>query len=339
MNDTWRIVFRGETLPGYDQSVVKNNFADLCGISAQEVEKYFSGRLMTLKKGLSQERAQQMIAKLSERGIKAEMEPESLSVANSLYANSSYANSQPQSQYGNPQAEQGYTQNTGSGQYGGAYQSQGSGTSNFNDNYYSSSDTQAEAYNEYSDEIVEPPSFFNFSFDGRYGRLNYINGIVTLSGVGMLVGFVLFMVIGVSFAAVLASDPSNPSGSALGGIGIGSMIIYLLFAIAMGVLGIKYLILRLHDLNLSGWYTLVFFVGFPILMFIPVVNLLALLAQFVCSILLMAWPGTAGPNNYGPPSRKGSIAGLIILLIFVTLYVLMIIMFASIFAAMLGRGF
>ena len=51
---------------------------------------------------------------------------------------------------------------------------------------------------------------------------------------------------------------------------------------------------------MSGWYLLGFFCVVIVLNFIPVVGALIVLALEIGWIVLMALPGTPGPNNYGP---------------------------------------
>jgi uncharacterized membrane protein YhaH (DUF805 family) len=57
---------------------------------------------------------------------------------------------------------------------------------------------------------------------------------------------------------------------------------------------------RLHDRNMSGWYLLGFVVVVFVLSMIPVLGTLVVLLLEIGWIVLMALPGTPGPNNYGP---------------------------------------
>ena len=53
---------------------------------------------------------------------------------------------------------------------------------------------------------------------------------------------------------------------------------------------------RLHDREMTGWW----YLGFIILSAIPLIGLLASIAF----IVVMALPGTPGPNKYGPSPKE-----------------------------------
>jgi len=57
---------------------------------------------------------------------------------------------------------------------------------------------------------------------------------------------------------------------------------------------------RLHDRNMSGWYLVGFIVAAIILSLIPVLGAIVVFALEIGWIVLMALPGTPGPNKYGP---------------------------------------
>lgn len=123
-----------------------------------------------------------------------------------------------------------------------------------------------------SGELVEPPPFLSLSLEGRYGRATYVN----TWGVAML----LMMAAGVIAAVltpVLGKLMFLPLGVAL--------IVFVIW-------GVRVSVLRLHDLNRSGWWIL--------LSLVPYLGILVNLA-------LSFWPGTAGENDYGPKPRRGSL--------------------------------
>lgn len=138
-------------------------------------------------------------------------------------------------------------------------------------------------------------------FSGRSRRMEYwmfalLNFIVVCA----------FMFLTGGFAAL--SDPyqladprgvSDPIGAAnalfFGGMGI----ILLIYALAILIPSIAVTIRRLHDRNMSGWWYLGAIVG----SMVPVVGFLVSLAFLV----LMALPGTPGPNRFGPdPKGEGA---------------------------------
>lgn len=125
----------------------------------------------------------------------------------------------------------------------------------------------------------------------RIGRLRYL----AHSFLFMLVASIAMSVVVGIFAAVLA-------GVGLGETAAVGVVILLSVGcyIAMLVVYVIFMIQRLHDLNKSGWMSL--------LVLIPIVN-------FFFGLYLIFAPGTRGPNNYGlapPPNRTWHwIVGLI----------------------------
>tara|TARA_R110000868_G_scaffold189777_2_gene433346 strand:+ start:10441 stop:11169 length:729 start_codon:yes stop_codon:yes gene_type:complete len=63
---------------------------------------------------------------------------------------------------------------------------------------------------------------------------------------------------------------------------------YFVFAIILTIIGFRVLIQRLHDVNLSGWYSL--------LALVPIINFGLLIPMFR--------DGTIGPNEYGEDPKK-----------------------------------
>ena len=54
-NQTWKITFRGEVLPGLNKDMVKKDCVQMLKLPAEKVDRMFSGRDITLRKGLNQE--------------------------------------------------------------------------------------------------------------------------------------------------------------------------------------------------------------------------------------------------------------------------------------------
>lgn len=108
-----------------------------------------------------------------------------------------------------------------------------------------------------------------FSPNCRIGRLRYLAHV-------MLATLVLYAVL-LPMALLMAqySDFAIFIGLVLGAVYIGAVVV--LFII---------LIQRLHDLNHSGWLSL--------LSLVPIVNI-------PFAIWVLFWPGAKAPNNYGPP--------------------------------------
>jgi uncharacterized membrane protein YhaH (DUF805 family) len=114
-----------------------------------------------------------------------------------------------------------------------------------------------------------------FSPGCRIGRLRYFSHY-SLFTLGCYVALAVFGVI----AALLGDGASVIVG-----------VMGVLMGIAAMVVGFIMVAQRLHDLNRSGWFMLLFL--------IPLINIVVMLYVFF-------WPGTAGQNDYGPqpPANK-----------------------------------
>lgn len=122
-----------------------------------------------------------------------------------------------------------------------------------------------------------------FSFRGRMGRLRYL---------GYSFGFYFLSVLIISLVAgvlvgVQGGGEPGPAASLI------PAAIMLAFTPLYFMLAIQ----RLHDVNLSGWFSL--------LMLVPFVN-------FLVAIGLMVAPGTKGENGYGlqPPPNSGGVVAI-----------------------------
>ncbi|WP_291203583.1 DUF805 domain-containing protein [Hyphomonas sp.] len=79
---------------------------------------------------------------------------------------------------------------------------------------------------------------------------------------------------------------------------IGYVFIGLLGLYALGIIipSIALFVRRLHDINQTGWI----YLGLVVLGFVPLIGLLASIAQIVIACI----PGTVGPNKYGPDPKN-----------------------------------
>lgn len=111
-------------------------------------------------------------------------------------------------------------------------------------------------------------------FTGRLNRMGYFLGNVYLSLAALIV---IAILMGVIFA--------SHNNSIFSGLGV---LIYIVLVVASSIIGIALSIRRLHDLNQTGWLTL--------LNFVPIAN-------FVLAIALLFVPGTPGPNQYGDSAQ------------------------------------
>ncbi|HEX5686413.1 MAG TPA: DUF805 domain-containing protein [Ideonella sp.] len=124
----------------------------------------------------------------------------------------------------------------------------------------------------------EDAPLFSLSFDGRIGRMrNFLGGLLILTTIVWL-------------AILAALAPSSLT------------LVLLLIGLAFTMVwGIRLTVLRLHDVNRSGWWVL--------LMLVPTLGNLA-------SLALLLWPGDGDDNEFGPPpSQDGSLPAIAVLLV------------------------
>ena len=138
-----------------------------------------------------------------------------------------------------------------------------------------------------------------FSFSGRIVRMRYL-------AYGFGISFLLMAL--VSFLTTMVGAMGGGIGDS--SMGIVGMILFGLVYLAVIVLSIAFARRRFNDLNRSGWWLLLFLV--------PVVNL-------IVSIYLVFFPGTDGPNNFGPAPAANSIGVLIVGWIVPLLFILGIV--------------
>jgi uncharacterized membrane protein YhaH (DUF805 family) len=109
---------------------------------------------------------------------------------------------------------------------------------------------------------------WGFGFEGRMGRLTYATaGAMAIAPLFLLLNFAL----------------KSPSASRI--------VLFVLAALVVGLLSVRWSILRLHDLDRSGWWSL--------LMAVPSLNA-------GVGLILSLWPGTKDDNDYGEVPAEGS---------------------------------
>jgi uncharacterized membrane protein YhaH (DUF805 family) len=157
-----------------------------------------------------------------------------------------------------------------------------------------------------------------FDPKGRFGRLSYIAWALAASFVVNIVQVVVMMLIGVGVGVGVGVGDSPDSTTAVGGVG---MVLTFVFALAAMVVTIIFFIRRLHDIDLSGWWTL--------LMLVPLVN-------FFFGLYALIKPGTPGANRFGPPRETrgweqvvGIIGVVLMVLSLVVLIGLLVVVLAN----------
>ena len=150
---------------------------------------------------------------------------------------------------------------------------------------------------------TETPRPFALSFQGRVGRLRYLAYV--------LPAYVPLMVAGILGGLMAGFGRSGPGVLFVILVGVGAVLSVLMM--------IRVLVLRLHDLNLSGlWVLLPFGVG-ALASFAGPTGVLAASAVFgIGGLALLFLAGGSEANDYGPPPGPNTaltVAGAVVVLV------------------------
>jgi uncharacterized membrane protein YhaH (DUF805 family) len=118
------------------------------------------------------------------------------------------------------------------------------------------------------------------------------------------------LLIGVAGASALSvGNGFNPAGygGLLAGAGLGMMAFMLIFyvwALLTGVASISVTIRRIHDLNYSGWFLVLYYV---VAIVAAIISKWLYLLVLIGGIVVMCLPGTKGANSYGRDSTEADV--------------------------------
>ena len=158
-----------------------------------------------------------------------------------------------------------------------------------------------------------------FSSKGRFSRLSYLAWNLILNVIMLIVFAVIAGIAGAASTLLTGTDPNAMMAFYTSGAGLFMLAIMLVSL----VITLLFFIRRLHDINMSGWWS--------ILVFIPLVNL-------IFGIYVLVKKGTEGANRFAPvraTPKWERILG-IIAIVLIVLYLIAII--ASIVMAITVGG-
>jgi len=138
----------------------------------------------------------------------------------------------------------------------------------------------------------ETPRAIGFSLHGRIGRVRWL--AYSLSA---YLPLFVSVIVGAALAGLgLAAGPLNAA------LTIGGALLTIF-------LSIRLLVLRLHDVNRSGWWCLLWFAGGGVAPFVrrPTMLLLVFALLVLASLALALWPGSRQGNTYGLPPGENTI--------------------------------
>ncbi|MEL7688106.1 DUF805 domain-containing protein [Citromicrobium bathyomarinum] len=134
-----------------------------------------------------------------------------------------------------------------------------------------------------------------FDFQGRSRRLEFWM-FALLNVIVFTVLSVIVFGTGATMSQIQAADP-NDLGAIYGGMFSGLGILFVIWWLVVLIPSIAVSVRRLHDREMTGWW----YLGFIVLSAIPLIGFVATIAF----IVVMALPGTPGPNKYGPSPKEG----------------------------------
>lgn len=281
------ILFFGDILPGYDAVTCRRQIQALLKCSPETLNSVFSGERVSLRKGLDATDARRYQEHLEAIGLRIVIEPP-LAPAPALAEPAPELTLAPkpapeQSPAASPLAQPGELMTCPAC---GEEQPRRTLCRACSIDMPRFATSRAAAHAARADQPAvthllhpsdTPPtladsSIVGLDFRGRFGRRNFLlTGLLTLGGSVIL--------------ALLATTLGLP-GMLIGGLGLFVMFIY----------GVRSTVFRLHDLGLSGWWTL--------LTWIPYLGA-------VVALLLLVVPGEKGSNAWGEPARPVSAVGLL----------------------------
>lgn len=136
-----------------------------------------------------------------------------------------------------------------------------------------------------------------FDFSGRSRRLEYWWFFVFFVAV-FFVLVIAAVAAGVSAANAVSANPDRLFREA--GMGLWTLIgIIGLFFLGSLIPMVGVQVRRLHDLGVSGWWYLAYFLGSNALQAVPDLGPSLGSLAGLCWIAWMFFPGTTGPNKYG----------------------------------------
>ncbi len=131
-------------------------------------------------------------------------------------------------------------------------------------------------------EIAATPAAFDWYYVGRLNRLRYM-------------AYALLVLLPISLMMILLVFSAS--------LGAAAWVLGLLAIATTAWFMLRIVVLRLHDLGLSGhWLWILVLVGLLMGLALPTMKTLASVLMSVVSVLICIWPGQREPNDYGPPN-------------------------------------
>ncbi|QID18009.1 DUF805 domain-containing protein [Nitrogeniibacter mangrovi] len=279
--DHYQLVFSGDILPGHDTEAVRQRLAALLKVSPDRHEQLFSGRAVVIKRRLDADTAQAYRRKLAAMGVGIRVEPETAPAApkptpvthpappaqaNTASGDAPLARETPIEEMdcpecGRRQPRRNLCINCGVDMPRMiAAREQAETEARQPGGEQAAASIRVRPYEPLATETSERPPLVGLGFSGRLSRRSYFTGVCLYGSLFLLV-----------MLAVAIS---------------GSKLLFALAVLLSVVASLRLGVLRSHDFNWSGWWTL--------LSFVPLVG-------GVYALLLLFFPGSKDENDFGAP--------------------------------------
>ena len=271
MNEKYNVIFEGKILPEQDINVVKGRVLKHLKVPVSQLEAFFSGNPIELKKSTSLSEATELRKQLEQLGLVVRVSAASTStLALSIYPKEVNRAERPINHTNDiPKA--------------------------LNVDVRSRNEFEGE-YDYVGYQQLSPiPKTFSIDVEGRFGRLNFMNA--------QLILLLALTPLGILYFALLHFLKTAEY----------SLLIIMTFSVIYVVFSYRMVVLRLHDINLSGWFVLLYALG-------RVPEFGWIIVLLFTSFLVLA-PGKKGDNNYGAEPELGSKIGLLIFTVIIPLVI------------------
>lgn len=271
ISQSWNIVFRGGIDPNFNAVEVKNSFAHLHGLSEERKAHFFSGREVIVKKGLSQTAAEQYKHSLERIGLVVYLviDEETLVVKSKMAEEREFGSSL------DIKKERARTQ----------------------------VDTTIDTLLKEKRHVAPP--IFSCSIEGRFSNTNFLAVCACLIPVFVFVTLILLLEFG-SFKEVPKDVLQIMSSASI--LGLVFLTVGLIALVCTPIFFVRAVILRLHDLGLSGWWSGVF-----VALLVAIVLGMSWLWHviLVLAVILFCIPGRNNINIHGLPPVGNGLFGTI----------------------------
>lgn len=177
-----------------------------------------------------------------------------------------------------------------------------------------------------SDHFQKAPPYFSFGFTGRIGRLEFANRFITYLSLFVVIYLLYYFLIAQGLFSLFDGNDKSTEMTR-------NLIKLIFHAGLLGsalLLNIRMAIMRMHDINLSGWWSCaIFILPYIIILMIVMVPMTLNLALYYTLFYIFAliglaaqlfpflMPGDHKPNQYGAATKTGRPIGAFLLIIIV----------------------